>query len=125
MIKLIIWFAAAVSLGVAAFLPYVESRRLGATFNDEFHPEEEVMVDANMDWNDDFHTTQLVCNYGPCNEERRLETPWNDDFHPSEEPCPQTIDVGQGNRHLGIKFNDDYHSLPSGVLCLIPTPDRE
>ena len=118
---------------LAALLPYVESRLLGISFNTAFHPgaEEEEIVDA-QNLNEDFHmdpappvTVQLTCNYGDCNEVRRLGAEWNQDFHPSQDLCPQTIDLGQGNRHLGISFNDDYHPLPSGILCLVPTPEPE
>ena len=110
MIKLIFWLA-------AALLPYVESRLLGS-FNDEFHPED-AMVDAQMDWNDDFHMDpapplQLVCNYMACEDlnpdERLLNVSWNDDFHPdiSQSFCPTEIDLGE-----------------EGILCLIPTPEPE
>ena len=116
MIKLILEFAAAVSLGVAVLLPIVESRLLDTPWNDEFHPEEEETVDAQA-WNKDFHMDpapplQLVCTYLACEDldpdERHLDMDWNDEFHPilSESFCPTEIDLGQ-----------------EGILCLVPTPE--
>ena len=147
MFKLIFWFAAAVSLVVAALLPYAESRISGARhletpWNDKFHPDEEVMVDATMDWNDEFHTEasepvtiQLVCNYVLCGDHsdgRRLDLDWNDGFHLSSSHsfCPAQLDINQeepDERHLNVKYNDEFHpsQSQSGVYCLIPTPTPE
>ena len=141
MFKLIFWFAAAVSLGVAALLPSAESRLLGS-FNDAFHPDEEVMVDAQLDFNDEFHTEasepvtiQLVCNYVLCGDhssERRLNMNWNDGFHLSSSHsfCPAQLDINReepDERHLNVKYNDEFHpsQSQSGVYCLIPTPTPE
>lgn len=119
MIKLIFWFAAAVSLGVAVFLPYVESRLLGS-FNDNFHPEGEAQTQPV--------TFQLVCNYVLCGEpnERHLDLDFNDGFHPSVslDNCPQVLNLGQAERRLG-SFNDEFHPPQSGMYCLVLTPTPE
>ena len=120
MIKLIFWSAAAVSLEVAAILPYAESRLLSA-YNDKFHPEEKDSTSPV--------SVQLVCNYVPCEATsgRRLGS-FNDKFHPNQSQtfCLTQLDFDQeelGARHLMHNTNDEFHFSPSGTYCLVPPPE--